>query len=287
MIRRLSCPLAALWLLLWLTGCESPSRYQHKHDSGPSQPLSVAHIPDAVPRVEPRTIAGNKSPYTVNGRTYRVLQNPDGFREEGVASWYGRKFHGHQTSNGEIYNMYAMTAAHKTLPIPSYVRVTHKTNHRSVVVRVNDRGPFHDGRIIDLTYAAAKKLGIDATGTGPVIVEYIDPESYLPLTPQIKAATQAADEPAAPTPAYANGYELPANTFLQVGAFSQVSSAQALQRKIAALTDYPVLIISPESTADRHLYRVRIGPLKDNFDLLTLRDKLAAAKLPEPHVVYQ
>ncbi|TVZ37817.1 rare lipoprotein A [Alteromonadaceae bacterium 2753L.S.0a.02] len=289
MKRNFFAALSALVLLGLIAGCESPSRYQQKTDSGPSQSMSVDHIPDAVPKVEIRTTAGNKSPYRVNGKTYHVMQKPEGYREEGIASWYGQKFHGHLTSNGEIYNMYAMTAAHKTLPIPSYVRVTNKTNGRSVIVRVNDRGPFHSGRVIDLTYAAAKKIGIADTGTGKVLVEYIDPRRYVaPTSPRAssnKAPKAGSVEPLAPTPENANGYQIPENTFLQVGAFSQKNSAMALQQRIAKLTQYPVSVVVPSGA--KALYKVRIGPLKDNFDLLTLRQKLADAKMPTPHVVYQ
>jgi len=258
-----------------------------KHDTGPESEVRVDHIPDPVPRVEPRTAAGNKSPYRVLGKTYRVLSSPDNYRQEGEASWYGRKFHGHRTSNGEIYNMYAMTAAHKTLPIPSYVRVTNRENGRSVIVRVNDRGPFHGGRLIDLSYAAAKKLDFHQRGTTAVLVEYIDPTQYAKQQ-QRKATNPAAGkagEPVAPTPARAGGYDIPENTYLQVGAFTQKQSAEALQNQLLALTLYPVNISGP-GHRDK-FYRVRIGPLKDNFDLLNLRQTLRDKKFPEPHVVYE
>src|SRR5690606_2878870 len=122
-------------------------------DRGPASYVDLSQIPDAVPRSEPRTRAGIKNPSAVLGKTEYLLEDESDYRERGYASWYGKKFHGHQTSNGEIYDMYGMTAAHKTLPIPSYVRVTNLDNNRQVVVRVNDRGPFHSGRIIDLSYA--------------------------------------------------------------------------------------------------------------------------------------
>jgi len=140
------------WLLV---ACSTPVT-----DSGPSGYVDVSGIPDAIPRNEPLSRGGNQASYEVFGKRYYVLNSAEGFTERGVASWYGNKFHGNQTSNGEIYDMYAMTAAHKRLPLPSYVRVTNLKNQRSVVVRVNDRGPFHKGRIIDLSYVAAKKLGI-------------------------------------------------------------------------------------------------------------------------------
>lgn len=277
-------------LAFLLSGCET-SRYTMKQDAGPVRSVSVDHIPDAQPRYEPRTLAGNKSPYKVLGKTYFVLNRPDNYREQGVASWYGKKFHGHLTSNGEIYNMYGMTAAHKTLPIPSYVKVTNRSNGRSVIVRVNDRGPFHGDRVIDLTYTAAKKLGFVDQGTARVMVEYIDPNAYQAPVKKI-IATQPksvnSKEPLAPAPVNPAGYEIPENTFLQVGAFIQRQSAVALQMKLSVLTHYPVAIYEPTSADIRdRFYRVRIGPLKDNLELLTLRDKLVAAALPEPHVVYQ
>lgn len=287
---------AVVLLPFVLSGCET-SRYAMKHDTGPSRPVSVSHIPDAKPRLEPRTIAGNKSPYKVLGKTYHVLSTPDNYSEQGIASWYGEKFHGHLTSNGEIYNMYGMTAAHKTLPIPSYVRVTNKQNGHTVIVRVNDRGPFHDNRVIDLTYTAAKKLGFLDRGTALVQVDYIDPTRYVPESdvmmakvphrpnhPPAPKTAVPSDEPVAPTPVNSGGYAIPDNTFLQVGAFTQRQSAIALQMKLEELTRYPVAIFEPSPD---NLYRVRIGPLKDNFDLLSLRQKLAEANLPEPHVVYQ
>jgi len=241
-----------------------------------------------VPREEPRTMAGNKSPYSVLGKTYHVIKQPENYREEGLASWYGKKFHGHKTSNGEIYNMYGMTAAHKSLPIPSYVRVTNKNNGRTAVVRINDRGPFHDGRVIDLTYTAAKKLGYLDQGTAPVIVEYIYPRTHQRQAVQPKhhtaAITDNSQQAKAPAPKHAGGYEIPGNTFLQVGAFSQKASAEQLQKKLVALTHFPVNIyVAPES----NWFRVRIGPFEDNLDILLLRDLLLMHQLPQAHVVYQ
>ncbi|WP_075184972.1 septal ring lytic transglycosylase RlpA family protein [Teredinibacter haidensis] len=274
-------------LLACLCACEAPSVYTMKEDAGPSQSMGVDHIPDAVPRYEPRTIAGNKSPYKVLGKTYHVLASPEKYKAEGMASWYGKKFHGHKTSNGEIYNMYGMTAAHKTLPIPSYVRVTNRNNGHSVIVRVNDRGPFHGHRVIDLTYTAAKKLGFVEKGTAPVVVEYIDPASYQKVASAnapARTAPSSQGETPAPTPAHSGGYGIPGNTFLQVGAFGQRETAERLQQKLQALTAYPVHIYFPDNA---RLYRVRIGPLKDSLDLLALREKLVNNQLHDAHVVYQ
>ncbi len=161
-----------LWpLLLALAGCSLQSP-----DGPPAQPRDLSGVGDAVPRYEPFRPALNPVSYEVSGRRYHVLRNAEGYIARGIASWYGRKFHGRPTASGEPYDMYAMTAAHRTLPIPSYVAVTNLRNGRRVVVRVNDRGPFHSDRLIDLSYAAAVKLGIDKSGTAPVEVRALSPQ---------------------------------------------------------------------------------------------------------------
>ena len=168
MITRLCC--AVLLGLALLQGCSSAekksagdeyqaTRYSQDQDAAPLKHIGPDDVSDAVPRADPILAAGNKSPYTVNGATYEILKDYRNYKERGTASWYGSKFHGHETSNGEIFDLYAASAAHKTLPLPTYARVTNLDNGRSVVVRVNDRGPFHGGRLIDLSYAAAVKLG--------------------------------------------------------------------------------------------------------------------------------
>ena len=277
-------------MVMATVGCSTPVTVVK--DSGPKGPVDVAHIPDAVPRAEVRTRAGNKSPYTVLGKTYRVLPDSRGFAEEGIASWYGKKFHGRKTSNGEIYNMYGMTAAHKNLPIPSYVKVTNLNNGRHIVVRVNDRGPFHEGRVIDLTYAGASKLGFVKQGTAPVRVEAVGPGDQIAGRTATKAVAQPdsgyrspsrPDAMKAPAPKHSAGYQLPANTFLQAGAFSTLGAAENLQRRIDALTDLPVTLIQPQTDS---LYRVRIGPITNNLVLMDLRGLLEQYHLPSPHVVY-
>lgn len=284
--------------LAGLSACtvvDAPSIGQQERDGGPGQPVSVGHIPDAIPREEVRTIAGNKSPYKVLGKTYHVMQSPDGFRQSGTASWYGTKFHGRRTSNGELYDMYGMTAAHKTLPIPSYVRVTNTSNNRSVIVRVNDRGPFHGNRVIDLTYTAAKKLGFENHGTAPVTVEYIDPVAYNRNNSGAAASSQIAEtkgsrasngEAPAPTPTNSAGYQLPANTYLQVGAFSAATSAESLRKTMQNLTQVNVLVLAPEASG-RALHKVLIGPFVDNFQLMNVRQQIIDANFTEPHVVYR
>lgn len=260
-------------------------------DRGPDRAMDVSHIPDAVPRREPRTAAGNKSPYRVLGKTYQVLPSADAYRERGFASWYGQKFHGRRTSNGEVYDMYGMTAAHKSLPIPTFVQVTNVKNGKAVIVRINDRGPFHGDRIIDLTYAAAKKLGFVDQGTAEVEVVAIDPDAWaasnFPAGQQRQdaTATLASDEPQAPTPLQSAGYQLPGNTFLQAGAFGSRESAASMQQKLVEITSLPVFI-APVDTIQK-MFRVRIGPISDNFELLNLQERIQQLNLGIPHVVQE
>lgn len=301
LVFRLKCGFRSVLVVALLSACATPT--PTLKDSGPARPVDVSHIPDAVPRAEPRTRAGNKSPYTVLGKTYYLLPESRGFTEEGIASWYGNKFHGRQTSNGEIYSMYGMTAAHKRLPIPSYVRVTNLNNGREIVVRVNDRGPFHEGRIIDLTYAGASKLGFIKQGTAPVRIEVLEPgdeqlPSRLALGQETAVVATAAPTSAplvsspassittsspAPAPKNSAGYQLPANTFLQAGAFASVSAAEQIRQQVAGLTQLPVFV-TPKMSDE--LYRVRIGPIVDNRELMGLRARIEAQNLPPPHIVY-
>ena len=205
------------------------SRYRDNADSvpgGPPPDLSTLHEP--VPKAEPRALYGNKSPYTVLGKSYRVLPTARSYDERGIASFYGNKFHGYKTSSLENYDMYAFTAAHKTLPLPSYARVTNLENGKSVVVRINDRGPFHDNRLIDLSYVAAVKIGIWPKGTGLVEVRSIDP-AHPQDAPPPAAVVNGQVRPAAPATSTATAPELSAGApvpvvgpqpkiYLQVGA---------------------------------------------------------------------
>lgn len=249
-------------------------RYAHDKDFGPDEDIDLSHVPDAVPRYEVRTIAGNKNPYTVLGKTYHLIADETSYRERGYASWYGKKFNGYRTSNGEVYDMYAMTGAHKTLPIPSYVRVKNLDNGKSVVVRINDRGPFHQGRIIDLSYAAAQRIGIHKTGTGRVEVEIVLPNDAAPVP--MRAANQGAKQVDS---------ALPPGTYLQVGAFSQKSAAQQFAANIGTKLTYPLIIHS--SQTPKEIHRVRVGPFTTAETLQNARDQLARIKIFEAHVVYQ
>ena len=251
------------------------SRYDIQQDRASSQLLDPAQIREVIPMRETRTSAGNKSPYTVNGKTYRVMQSEQGYRERGFASWYGEKFHGHKTSNGEIYDMFQLSAAHKSMPLPGFVRVTNLENNRSIVVRVNDRGPFHSERIIDLSYAAAYMLGFDNKGTAMVEVEAI--------VPTLAATTES---PRPPSPAALAPQQPGGGAILQVGAFSDLQAAQQLTMKLQKMTSRPVFIRSVEIGEERELiHRVRVGPIPSADEIGRITDSVVAADLGRPYTV--
>ena len=242
------------------------SRYTVDQDYSPETLLDPKRIQDAIPREEYVTKAGNKSPYTVLGKTYRVLPTAKGYRDEGKASWYGLKFQGHQTSNGETYDIYQMTAAHKTLPIPCYVKVTNKDNGKSAIVRVNDRGPFHDGRIIDVSYAAATKLGFIGKGTANVIVEAIDPKKWQATSGATVKPVHVNQVASSAAPAGASSGLQPGYIYLQVGAYLEEAIANDVHNK---LYNTYASAVSIESGRDQY-YRVRIGPVsEDDVDQIT------------------
>ena len=224
-------------------------------DGAPGRNLDPEAIADAVPQAEPRSRYGNPPSYVVFGNRYRVMKDASGFTQKGIASWYGTKFHGRRTSSGEPYDMYAMTAAHKRLPLPSYVRVTNLRNGRQAVVKVNDRGPFHDNRIIDLSYAAATKLGILAEGTGFVEIEVIDPREARKRPPR------------KPLPVRASG-----DLFIQIGAFSERENAESLVNRLSRTLGQNMRI-QPVKSRGKTLYRVQVGPVKDvtHADALTVQ----------------
>lgn len=264
--------LLASLLLISACGTLRNDRYQIQQDRAPDKNIDINQISDAVPRSQPRSKYGNPGSYRVNGRTYRVMKSSLGYRARGIASWYGKKFHGHRTSSGETYNMYAMTAAHKELPLPTWVRVTHLGNGRSVIVKVNDRGPFHANRLIDLSWAAAKKLGITANGTGVVEIEALDPRSYQANKTSVNSAEQQAS---APTLQY--------HLYLQAGAFISRNNAHLLQQKLqAALHNQNIRAVY---NADKHLYRVRIGPLANVDEADQLAKQISQRGLAQPHIV--
>lgn len=261
----------------------------HEKDRGPRAhevPDGIAYTPDAEVRAEPKSRYGNPESYEVFGKRYYVLPEADGYRERGKASWYGKKFHGRRTSSGEPYDMYAMTAAHKTLPLPSFVRVTHLGNGRSTIVRVNDRGPFHEGRIIDLSYAAAARLDMIADGHADVEVEALSPSAPTP---------QPAPPAEAPLPAHATATAsaLPPkdglrNTFVAVGPATEdpVRAVELRERLLAmGLNNVSIHLVASDGRA-RH--EVRVGPFgsrKEAEDIrlwLATRNLLARTISPTP-----
>jgi len=255
-----------------------------ENDSGTLEPIDLSRIKQVVPRVEPRTRAGNKSPYTINGRTYRVLSSEAGYSETGVASWYGRKFHGHLTSNGERYDMFQLSAAHPTLPIPSYVRVTNLDNGRDVLVRINDRGPFHPGRVIDLSYAGAAMLGYAGRGTARVKVEAVVPgDSARPAAPQVAVTPAIADNTIeAAAEERVKIAEGRGDEYLQIGAFTSIDGARGLVSRLSAMTSMQVFIHSDTASNGSVLHKVRVGPLQDEAQARALVDNVESARLGTP-----
>ncbi|MGD8429196.1 MAG: septal ring lytic transglycosylase RlpA family protein [Ectothiorhodospiraceae bacterium] len=241
---------------------------------GPGRPISdPGAIPDARPRQEPPSKYGNPESYVVNGRRYEVMDGATNFHQRGIASWYGKKFHGKRTSSGEPYDMYKMTAAHKRLPLPTYVEVTNLRNGRQVVVKVNDRGPFARNRIIDLSYAAAAKLDMLGHGTAPVEIRTVGQGTSV-------AGTTAQTAPAKePDSSEAVDY------YVQVGAFSNRDNAfRMLGRMEAAELPAPVRVETGQSGGQR-IYRVRVGPLDSAEAVDRLTADLEAHGVSESQVV--
>jgi len=243
-------------------------RYSHRTDSLPANPPDVSRVPDAVPRPEPKSKGGNASSYVVFGQSYQVLNSSRGFTQTGTASWYGKKFHGHLTSNGEVYDMYSMSAAHTRLPLPTYVKVTNLDNNRQVIVRVNDRGPFVGNRIIDLSYAAAYRLDMIKTGTARVRIEAIDPIQWQAQNAKKNRTVASAASPN--------------SVFLQVAALGNAQAAERLRHRVRQLTQAPVRVLSEQGESP--LYRVQVGPLQGS-SVETAIQKLEATDLGRPLMV--
>lgn len=272
--RRLPAALTtALAAALLAAGCAGPRPKPPPSPApvpaAPPPPADVAAIPDAIPRSEPRSLRGNPPFYEVFGKRYAVLSTAEGHVERGVASWYGPGFHAAQTSTGEPYDMYAMTAAHKTLPLPCYARVTNLANGKSVVVRVNDRGPFVTGRIIDLSYTAAAKLDMLRNGTAFVEMRVITPGTPAAVVPAPIAPPPAliGDAAAGNTAAAPAG-----DLYLQAGAFADNANARRQVERLRSAGIENVFLL-PTTSGGRTLHRVRIGPIDSvaGFDALSAR----------------
>lgn len=260
-----------------LAGCASSpapdhsSRYSLSQDRAPAGNFDASGLQDAKPRYEEPRGAGNKSPYNVWGKKYWVRESNDGYVQRGTASWYGEKFHGHKTSNGEVFDMYKMSAAHKSLRIPGYARVTNLDNGRSVIVRVNDRGPFHGDRLIDLSYAAAKKLGYQGRGTARVEVAAITVNRDGSMT----LAGKPFPDSQAPVPAerLAESGDGTKALFVQLGSFSQRSPAEVLLRRAREATGNPMRV-REVTTASGRFHRVQVGPFSDEEEALEAQSLL-------------
>lgn len=232
-----------------LSGCSqtSTSRYKIAQDTAPQRLPTAAELADPIPRTEAFSRQGNRA-YSLFGEQYSIIENVQGFSEQGVASWYGRKFHGHLTSNGEYFDMFNMTAAHKSLPLPIYVKVTNLDNGREAIVRVNDRGPFHAGRIIDLSYAAAYKLGVTATGTANVRIDVVTPpmkELGQPTTtaPQASETTTAI---------------IAEQLFVQVAATANRDNAVQLSSRLHDIYALTATLVERDG-----LHRILVGPFTE------------------------
>jgi rare lipoprotein A len=297
-VARLAAALACATITA-MAGCASNAPSPTRSTGAP--PLRPELIPDAIPRAEPRADYGNGPVYEVFGERYRVLDTSYGYVERGVASWYGRKFHGRLTSSREPYDMYLMTAAHKSLPLPTYVEVRNLANDRRIVVRVNDRGPFVKNRIIDLSYSAAHKLGMVEAGTAMVEVRAISFDKPPPALdvvadepagePETAAApisaavpAQEIAEPPAPPSAPAEASEPARKIYVQVGAFGERGNAERRHRLLSDNGISPAFV-HREADRDPALYRVRVGPLNgvDQYDRVV--DELSRLGIDNSHLV--
>ena len=256
------CLAALVWLAM-LSACGvAPER-----DRQPAGGVDVSSLPGPTPRAEPRSRYGNPRSYVVRGKRYFTLASARGFVQRGVASWYGPKFHGRRTSSGETYDMHKMTAAHKTLPLPTYVLVRNLETGRRIVVRVNDRGPFHGDRIIDLSYAAARELGVERKGTGLVEVRALEPGKAV-------------------RPAKRSRRSEPARLFVQAGAFQAAENAARLQDRLEAASRWPVRVLRARSNG-RVMYRVRLGPVSSVEEADRVSTALGALGIRSPHIVVE
>ncbi len=264
-------------------------------DGGPPIPPDVSHLVEPTPTDEPPVRYGNRSPYTVLGKSYHVMEHADGYVARGIASWYGAKFHGRATSSLEPYDMYQFSAAHKSLPLPTHVRVTNLLNGRSVVARVNDRGPFHEDRLIDLSYAAAVKLGMHIEGTAPVEIRVLKPNVTPPLPPAAMSTAEAwasaragtlptTQGPRVQVTAVASPEVARGRVWLQVASFAEPDNANRLVERLHK-AHIPTDKIQSTQVAGRTVYRVRAGPFPSHGDSRHTADQLKGMGLGVPTLI--
>jgi rare lipoprotein A len=252
--------LPAILLSVILAACSGDGGKTKETPDGPSNlNIRASDVKDAVPRQEPLARYGNRSPYEVLGKTYTVMSSSKGYKKRGIASWYGSKFHGRRTSSGEVFDMHLATAAHRNLPLPTYAEVKNLDNGRKMIVKINDRGPFHEDRLIDLSYGAALKLGMAAGGTARVEVKAIDIEGSRSARPAVKIAD---------------------GTFLQVGAFGERDAAGELAGRMTKEKLQPVSIQRGDG-----LYKVWLGPYKYESDIRLATERLIELGYERPHKV--
>jgi len=274
-LQRAGTALAALALSGLLLSCASgPERPAEPSDGPSTSGIRAQDVADAVPRVEPLARYGNHSPYEVFGRKYYVMNSSEGYHERGVASWYGSKFHGRRTSSGEPYDMHLATAAHKSLPLPTYAEVTNLDNGRRVIVKINDRGPFKDDRIIDLSYGAALRLGMIGTGTARVDVRAIDPTTWD------DGGRVAVNEASGYVAGGAQPQQVTGGTWLQAGAFSRRDGAEQLAGRLRRADLEPVSI---HDSGD--LFRVWLGPYGSDAEAAAVIDQAIELGFERPHRV--
>ncbi len=290
-----------IFILLLITACSSQTgRYQQKHDSSPVRKPTRVELHDPIPRIETPSRGGNRN-YVVRGKSYKVISSAENFTETGTASWYGKKFHGHLTSNGEIYDMYAMSAAHKNLPLPTYVKVTNLANQKSVIVRVNDRGPFHQSRVIDLSYSAAYKLDMLKTGTAKVQIEAITAKNIVSITapPAEKEGTTLIAKDAntlkqhaikdnkgvAPSiipssaPAISRKTKEEDNYYIQVFATKNLDSAQKAHKLLSPKLSHEIIYPYRDG-----IFRVFVGPIPSTFEKDSLLEQIKILGYPQAYV---
>jgi rare lipoprotein A len=261
-------------LMTLLAGCAT----QQTDGVEARPPLDPMQVPDAVPVLEPIRAGGPNKPYAVLGETYRPLSPDAALSERGLASWYGRKFHGRRTASGELYDMYAMTAAHRTLPLPSFARVSNPANGRSVIVRVNDRGPFVRGRVIDLSYTASQKLGV--VGLATVEVVRITPDEIrsgawqpsVPAPPGVTPTVEGDEPPALTSAGPTDSASADRGYWVQLGAFRDRRGAEQLQSRAGAEVDGIAPMLAMFS--DNALYRLQAGPFPSRDDAQRLAERV-------------